>query len=58
MMNKKRVLVATDLTNGRDAAFERGLAMARVREAEVSSSRSSCQPTILAGCDRQAAANH
>ena len=34
-MNKKRVLVAADLTNGRDAAVERGLAIARRSEAEV-----------------------
>jgi nucleotide-binding universal stress UspA family protein len=35
MMNKKRILVAADLTNGRDAAFERGLEIARMSGAEV-----------------------
>jgi nucleotide-binding universal stress UspA family protein len=34
MMNK-RILVAADLTNGRDAAFERGLAIARTSGAEL-----------------------
>jgi universal stress protein A len=35
MMNKRRILVAADVTNGRDAAFERGLAIARTSGAEL-----------------------
>jgi nucleotide-binding universal stress UspA family protein len=35
MMSTKRILVAVDLTNGRDAAFDRGLAIARKAGAEV-----------------------
>jgi universal stress protein E len=35
MMNKKRILVAASLTHGRDAAFERGLALARASAAEM-----------------------
>ena len=34
-MNKKRILVAADLTNGRDVAFDRGLAIARTSGAEL-----------------------
>jgi len=34
-MNSKRILVAASLTNGRDAAFERGLALARASGAEL-----------------------
>jgi nucleotide-binding universal stress UspA family protein len=34
-MNSKRILVAASLTNGRDAAFERGVALARASEAEL-----------------------
>ena len=34
-MNKRRILVAADLTNGRDAAFQRGLEIARTSGAEV-----------------------
>ena len=34
-MNSKRILVAASLTNGRDAAFERGLALARASGAEM-----------------------
>ena len=34
-MNKRRILVAADLTNGRDAAFDRGLAIARTSGAEL-----------------------
>ena len=34
-MNKRRILVAADVTNGRDAAFERGLAIARTSGAEL-----------------------
>jgi nucleotide-binding universal stress UspA family protein len=34
-MNNKRILVAASLTNGRDAAFERGLALARASGAEM-----------------------
>ena len=34
-MNKRRILVAVDVTNGRDAAFERGLAIARTSGAEL-----------------------
>lgn len=34
-MNTKRILVAASLTNGRDAAFERGLALARASGAEI-----------------------
>lgn len=34
-MNKKRILVATTLTKGRDAAFNRALALARVSGAEL-----------------------
>jgi len=35
MMNSKRILVAASLTEGRDAAFERGLALARASGAEM-----------------------
>ena len=35
-MNKKRILVAASLTHGRDAAFERGLALAGASGAEMS----------------------
>jgi nucleotide-binding universal stress UspA family protein len=35
MMNIKRILVAASLTDGRDAAFERGLALARASGAEM-----------------------
>jgi nucleotide-binding universal stress UspA family protein len=34
-MNSKRILVAASLTNGRDAAFERGLTLARASGAEM-----------------------
>ncbi len=34
-MNSKRILVAASLTHGRDAAFERGLALARASGAEM-----------------------
>jgi nucleotide-binding universal stress UspA family protein len=34
-MNSKQILVAASLTNGRDAAFERGLALARASGAEM-----------------------
>src|SRR5688572_30267987 len=34
-MNSMRILVAASLTNGRDAAFERGLALARASGAEL-----------------------
>ena len=34
-MNKRRILVAANLTNGRDAALDRGLEIARVSGAEV-----------------------
>ncbi len=34
-MNKRRILVAANLTNGRDAAFDRGLAIARTSGAEL-----------------------
>ncbi len=34
-MNANRILVAASLTNGRDAAFERGLALARASAAEL-----------------------
>lgn len=34
-MNSKRILVAASLTDGRDAAFERGLALARASGAEM-----------------------
>jgi nucleotide-binding universal stress UspA family protein len=34
-MNTKRILVAASLTDGRDAAFERGLALARASGAEM-----------------------
>ena len=34
-MNKRRILVAADLTKGRDAAFDRGLAIARTSGAEL-----------------------
>jgi nucleotide-binding universal stress UspA family protein len=34
-MNTKRILVAASLTDGRDAAFERGLALARASGAEL-----------------------
>ena len=34
-MNSKRILVAASLTEGRDAAFERGLALARAAGAEM-----------------------
>ena len=34
-MNKRRILVAADVTNGRDAALERGLAIARTSGAEL-----------------------
>jgi len=34
-MNSKRILVAASLTSGRDAAFERGLALARAAGAEM-----------------------
>lgn len=34
-MNSKRILVAASLTNGRDAAFERGLALASATGAEM-----------------------
>lgn len=34
-MNSKRILVAASLTHGRDAAFERGLALARASGAEL-----------------------
>ena len=34
-MNSKRILVAASLTNGRDAAFELGLALARASGAEI-----------------------
>src|SRR5690242_428169 len=34
-MTKKRILVAASLTDGRDAAFERGLALARASGAEL-----------------------
>ena len=34
-MNSKRILVAASLTDGRDAAFERGLALARAAGAEM-----------------------
>jgi nucleotide-binding universal stress UspA family protein len=35
MMNKRRILVAANLTNGRDVAFDRGLAIARTSGAEL-----------------------
>jgi nucleotide-binding universal stress UspA family protein len=35
MMKKRRILIAADLTNGRDAAFDRGLEVARASGAEV-----------------------
>jgi nucleotide-binding universal stress UspA family protein len=35
MKKKRRILVAADLTNGRDAAFDRGLEIARASGAEV-----------------------
>ena len=35
MMNGKRILVAASLTDGRDAAFERGLALTRASGAEM-----------------------
>jgi hypothetical protein len=34
-MDSKRILVAASLTTGRDAAFERGLALARASGAEM-----------------------